>query len=75
MKKKNDPQLKTGDRVKISGDTAELWITDYNVRVDSEATIMETPRPSSKKVLVTIDAIDHDSNVTTYVRKSKLRRV
>ena len=75
MKKKNSPQLKTGDRVRISGDAAELWIPRYNVRVDSEATVMETPRPSNKKVLVTIDSIDHDSNVTVYVRKSGLRRV
>ena len=61
-----------GERVRLSGDAAELWIADYNVRVDSYATVMETPAPRAKKVLVTIDSIDGDSNVTTYVRRSRV---
>ena len=64
-----------GERVKLSGDSAELWIADYNVRVDSYATVMEKPAPRAKKVLVTIDSIDGDSNVTTYVRCSRVMKL
>lgn len=68
-------QLKKGDRVHISGDSAELWISDYNVRVDSEGTVEEEPFPCAKKVLVTIDSIDGDNLVCTYVRRSRLRKI
>lgn len=67
-------QLKQNDRVWLSGDSAELWLNGYNVRVDSGATVEITPSPRAKKVLVTIDQVDHDSNVTASVRISKLRK-
>lgn len=67
--------LKQGDRVWLSGDSAEFWIEDYNVRVTSGATVVETPKPTDKKVLVTIDTIDGDSNVTVFVRRTLLERI
>jgi hypothetical protein len=65
--------MKKGDRVRVSGDSAELWIEDYNVRVSTDATVEETPGLHDKKVLLTLDVIDHDSNVCCYVRKSKVK--
>lgn len=67
--------LKEGDRVFLSGDSSEFWLSDYNVRVCSPGTVAETPAAASKKVLVTIDSIDGESNVCAYVRKSKLKAV
>ena len=67
--------LTKGDKVLVEGDSAELWISDYNIRVSSYATVEQTPRVRDKKVLVTIDNIDGDSKVTVYVRRSRLCRV
>ena len=67
--------LYEGDRVRISGDSAELWIKDYNVRVDSHATVLQAPSPRDKKVLVNIDCIDNDANVTAYVRRSRIQEI
>jgi hypothetical protein len=47
--------MKQGDRVYISGDSKELWIKDYNVRVSTNAIVEETPKKNAKKVLVTLD--------------------
>lgn len=69
-----DPyDLKKGDVVFISGDSSELWLKDYNVRVSTSAIVEETPTKHAKKVLVTLDYIDHDSKVLAYVRKSKIQ--
>ncbi len=59
--------------VHVSGDAAELWIYGYDVRVDTDARIEEAPAPHARKVLVTLFSIDGDVNVTTYVRRSKLK--
>lgn len=68
-------EIKEGDRVLVSGDPSELWISDYNTRVCSLATVMETPTPLDKKVLLTIDNIDGESNVCLFVRKSKVKLI
>lgn len=65
--------MKQGDRVYISGDSAELWIEDYNVRVSTNATVVETPEKNAKKVLVTLDLIDGECNVCCRVRRSKIK--
>lgn len=65
-------KVKEGDIVRLSGDSADLWIQDYNVRVSSLARVERTPGPFDRKVLVTIDSIDGDKNVCTTVRRSKL---
>lgn len=64
--------MKAGDRVFISGDTSDLWIEGYNVRVSTLATVEKTPAKYDKKVLVKLDSIDGDNNVLAYVRKSKI---
>ena len=64
--------MKKGDRVYISGDSKDLWIKDYNVKVSTEATVEITPNLKDKKVLLTLDTIDGDNNVCCMVRKSKI---
>ena len=68
-------KLQKGSKVWLSGDSANLWIKDYNVRVDSLATVEEEPRKYAKKVLVTIDTIDGDGNVLAFVRRSRVTPV
>lgn len=65
--------MKQGDTVFINGDSSELWIKDYNTRVSTYATIEETPKKNAKKVLVTLNYIDGESNVYCYVRRSKVK--
>lgn len=64
-----------GDRVVISGDCAEFWVDDYNVRLDTEGTVWHTPSPYERKVMVMIDEIGHDKNVLGLLRRSKLKKV
>lgn len=66
------PELKPGTVVHVSGDAAELWIDEYDARVESNATVMERPAPHAKKVLLNIEYIDHQSNVCACVRRSRL---
>lgn len=69
-----DLDLREGVRVYITGDSQDLWIADYNVRVSTGATVLMTPSPQAKKVRVLLDEIDHDKNVTAYVRRTGLKR-
>lgn len=68
-------ELTPGMRFVMQGDAAEWGIDkDYDVRVDTICTIEETPKPGSKKVLVTIDNIDGDSKVCKRVWVGKCRQ-
>lgn len=67
--------LQEGDRVSVSGDAAELWLQDYNVRVSTQATVIDTPSPRDKKVLVSLDEIDGHQNVWCMIRKSKVTKL
>ena len=42
--------MKQGDRVYVCGDSSELWLEDYNVRVSTNAIVEETPSKNAKKV-------------------------
>lgn len=64
-----------GDRFHVSGDSADLWLTDYNVRVDTEGTILEDRIKGQKKILVTLDYIDNEGNVTITIRASRLQKI
>lgn len=67
--------MKLGDRVWVSGDSAELWIDDYNVRVATAATVVEEPAKNAKKILLILDSIDGDVNVCCRVRKNKVTQM
>lgn len=69
------PRFRVGDRVHISGDSADLWLKDYNVRVDTYATVEREPRKHDHKLLVTLDSIDGDGQVLAFVRMSRVAAV
>lgn len=50
-----------------------MWIQDYNVRVSACATVLKKPCRADKKVLVRLDEIDGDRNVTVYIKKQALK--
>lgn len=62
--------LKEGTLGRISGDSKDLWIEDYNVRVSSGVEVLQTPAPRARKVYVRIFNIGGDSDVCTFVRRS-----
>lgn len=69
-------ELHCGTRVRLTGDSKDLWINDYyNVRVNSPAMVLTEPMPHDKKVYVAIDFIDGDSNVCVYVRRSACKPI
>ena len=61
------------DRVVVSGDSADLWIKDYNIRVSTYGTVLEKTEAKDKKILVRLDSIDGENDVVCYVRKSHIR--
>lgn len=65
--------FKAGMRIHVEGDSSDLWIQDYNVRVCTDGTIVCNPNSNDKKVLVTLDSIDGESNVCVSIRKSHLQ--
>ena len=67
-------KLYPGFRGYISGDAAAIGIEDYNVRVSSPIEVLEAPNDGDEDVLVRIDSIDGDTDVTTYVHRSAIKR-
>lgn len=65
--------MKKGYRVLVEGDASELWIQDYDCRVCTEATVSVEPSSTAKKVLLTLDHIGGDRNVSCSVRRSKVK--
>lgn len=70
-----DMRFPVGARIRVSGDSAELWLTDYNVRVNTEGTVVETPKKTAKKILVTLDSIDGEQNACVLVHKGKVHLI
>ena len=64
--------LEAGVLGHISGDSKGLWIQDYNVRVSSGVEVLETPSRNARKVFVRIFNIDGDTDVCTFVRRSRI---
>lgn len=57
--------MKSGDRIKVEGYANELGVKDYgDIYISTEGTLAETPRKYAKKVLVTLDSIDGEGDVT-----------
>lgn len=50
-------------KIWVSGDSADLGIEDYNVRVSTSGIVEVAPTANGKKMLVTLDEIDGDHNV------------
>lgn len=64
--------LEAGVLGRISGDSKGLWIQDYNVRVSSGVEVLETPSRNARKVYVRIFNINGDTDVCTFVRRSRI---
>lgn len=68
-----DYRYPVGAKFKIEGDSANLWLDGYNVRVCTIAEVIEKPNRTAKKVYVKLSDIDHESDVYIYIRKSALK--
>lgn len=64
--------MKAGDRVLLCDNSKDLWIEGYDVNVNTYATVMKTPKINDKKVLLLLDSIGDDSDVSCLVKRSKI---
>ena len=71
--KSETDQLREGTRVFVHGEAAYLWIQDYNGLVFTMGTVMRTPKPTDKKVLVILDMLGDKWDVVTTVRRTALK--
>lgn len=65
-------RLHPGDRVHLSGYSADLGIKGPNIYTDTDATVLATPMPYATKVLVGLDQIGADPRVVARVYRSRL---
>lgn len=73
-KSKNEAdQLREGTRVLVHGEAAYLWIQDYNGLVFTMGTVIRTPKPTDKKVLVILDMLGDKWDVVATVRRTALK--
>ena len=68
-----DARYPEGAIFSVSGDSSAMWIKDYDVRVSTNAEVIQQPNRTDKKVMVRLDYIDHDSNVFVYIKKDVLK--
>lgn len=66
------PRLHPGDRVHLSGYSADLGVKGPNIYTDTDATVLATPMPYATKVLVGLDQIGADTRVVARVYRSRL---
>lgn len=66
--------IKKGMIFLLKGDSKNLGITDYNCRIDTTCIIEDSPKKFAKKALVTIEYIDNDNKVLSYVYTNKLNQ-
>ena len=71
--KSETDQLREGTRVFVHGEAAYLWIQDYNGLVFTMGTVMRTPKPTDKKVLVILDMLGDKWDVVATVRRTALK--
>lgn len=68
--------MKENDIIYVSGYADELGIEDYGfVRVATYGIIVQTPIKYAKKVLVKLDIVDGDGDVTVRVFKNKIQMI
>ena len=69
----DDYRYPVGAKFHIEGDSKDMWISIYNVRVITTAKIVLQPRKTDKKIVVSLDDIDGDRNVCVRISKSALK--
>lgn len=68
--------LKEGDRISVSGYADELGLKDYGaVSVETNGTVTMTPPKYAKKILVTLDSIDGEGNVTVLLYRKHIQPI
>lgn len=67
--------ISKGKLVRVCGDSADLRIEDYNVRVDTVAEILEQPNENARDVYVRLFSIDGDNDVCTFVARHGLQSI
>lgn len=65
-------RLHPGDRVHLSGYSADLGVKGPNIYTDTDATVLATPMPYATKVLVGLDQLGADPCVVVRVYRSRL---
>ena len=70
---KEGMSFREGERVYVEGDAPEICTAGYMVKIASWATVVDTPDPNDKYVLLMIDKIGGDRNAWVYVLKDKVR--
>ena len=73
IKFRNDYRYPVGAKFHVEGDSKDMWIHDYNVRVCTTATVEYQPRTTDRKVFVYLEDIDGDKNVWTRIKKETLK--
>jgi len=65
--------VRAGQKYRIQGDSKDFWIEDYNCRVNTIATVEEDiTNNRQKKILVTLEEIDHDKNVCVTINIDRM---
>lgn len=72
MPQSKPTKLHPGDRVHLSGYSADLGVKGPNIYADTDATVLATPMPYATKVLVGLDQLGADTRVVTRVYRSRL---
>ena len=67
--------MRKGTKVWIKGHTKDLWIENYNCKVETWGVLLEDIKKDAKKVSVRLNTIAGQYNVKTEVRISKLKEL
>lgn len=68
-------EFKQNERVFVSGDADALYIADYHVRVSTNATVQVDASNRAKKVLLLLDEIDGERQVSAMVMKTGITKI
>ena len=66
-------KLKAGTKFRISGDSSEMGISGYNVRVVTQGEVLLDSPAKNKMAVVVLDEIDGDLNVCVAIKKEYLK--
>ena len=67
-----DWRIKKGSRFKINAKAKDLWLKDYDCKVNCVATVLEDTTMKSKKVLVSLSEINGEYDVAVQINKRYL---
>lgn len=68
-------KLKVNTLFYVEGDSKEIGIEDYNVRVSSPGIVLVDSPKENKMAIVCLDSIDGDHNVCVAIKKEYIRLI